>query len=198
VSYFFSTSGGYTEDVENAFEGSAAQPWLRGVDDPYDNSSPYHRWGPYSYSERGFADKLGDWVKGRFESLDVLQRGVSPRIVWAEVRGTRGNTDVTGAQLRSRLGLRDTWFYLRRVSSTTTSGMRARTVTGSSPTTAISGSVSSTRDRFVTLQRQVKDRWVKVVDVPLEGDRYEIHVRDGGAYRIVSGWAAGPVLHVSP
>jgi len=105
---------------------------------------------------------------------------------------------VTGAQLQSRLGLRDTWFYLRGVSSTTSSGMRARTVSGSSPTTAIIGSVSSTRDRFVTLQRRAGGRWRKVVDVPLQDDRYEIHVRDAGVYRIVSGWAAGPALRVSP
>src|SRR5689334_3675245 len=169
VSYFFSTSGGYTEDVENVFAGAAPQPWLRGVDDPYDNSSPYHRWGPYSYSERGFAGKLGGWVKGQFQGLDILQRGVSPRIVRAEIRGSRGNTDVSGAELQSRLGLRDTWFYLRRVSSTTSSGMRARTVNGSSPTAEIRGSVSGTRDRFVTLQRRAKSRWAKVVDVPLEG-----------------------------
>ena len=198
VSYFFSTSGGYTEDVENVFAGAAPQPWLRGVEDPYDNSSPYHRWGPYSYSERVFAGKLGGWVKGQFQGLDVLQRGVSPRIVRAEVRGSGGNTDVSGAQLRSRLGLRDTWFYVRRVSSTTSSGMRARTVTGSSPTAAISGTVSVTRDRFVTLQRKAHGRWAVVVDVPLERNSYEIHVRDAGVYRIVSGWATGPALRVSP
>ena len=119
-------------------------------------------------------------TRSRSLGLDVLQRGVSPRIVQAEVRGSGGNTDVTGAQLQARLGLRDTWFYMRRVSTTTSSGMRARTVSGSSATTVIRGSVSSARERFVTLQRQVRGRWVEVVDVPLEGNRYEIHVRDAG------------------
>jgi stage II sporulation protein D len=198
VTYFFSTSGGQTEDIENVFAGAAPQPWLQGVDDPYDNSSPYHRWGPYTYSARDFAAKLGGWVRGRFESLDILQRGVSPRIVRAEVSGSGGRTVVTGAQLRARLGLLDTWFYLRSVSSTTTSGLRVRTSSGSSPITAIKGSVTSSRDRFVTLQRQVGGKWVKVVDVPLQGRRYEIHVAEAGIYRIVAGWAAGPVLHVAP
>jgi stage II sporulation protein D len=198
VTYFFSTSGGYTEDIQNVFDGATPQPWLQGVDDPYDNSSPYHRWGPYSYSPRDFAAKLGGWVRGRFRSLDVLQRGVSPRIVRAEVRGSRGNTVVTGAQLRARLGLRDTWFYVRGVSSTTSSGLRARTSSGSRPVTAIRGSVSSSRKRFVTLQRQVRGRWVHVLDVPLQNGRYEIHVAAAGAYRVLAGWAPGPVLRVAP
>ena len=50
VTYFFSTSGGRTENVENSFIGSPAQPWLRSVDDPYDDVSPRHRWGPYRWS----------------------------------------------------------------------------------------------------------------------------------------------------
>ena len=198
VTYFFSTSGGHTEDIENVFAGTSTEPWLQGVDDPYDDSSPYHRWGPYSYSTPGFAGKLGDWVRGQFVSLDVLQRGVSPRIVRAEIRGSRGNTVVTGAQLRSRLGLRDSWFYLREVSSTTSSGLRARTSSGSSPVAAIRGTVSPSRDRFVTLQRHVNGKWAKVVEVPLTRHRYAIHVADAGVYRVLAGWAAGPVLRVRP
>src|ERR1700754_1256955 len=40
TTYFFSTSGGHTESVENSFVGSAPKPWLKGVDDPYDELSP--------------------------------------------------------------------------------------------------------------------------------------------------------------
>ena len=43
--------------------------------------------------------------------------------------GSRGSTAVTGPQLRARLGLRDTWFYVRRVSSThERRGAEARTL----------------------------------------------------------------------
>jgi stage II sporulation protein D len=198
TTFFFSTSGGYTENNENVFGGANPLPWLRGVKDPYDDASPYHRWGPYSYSTKAFGAKLGSWVRGRFRGLDVLQRGASPRVVRAEVRGSGGNAVVTGPQLRSRLGLRDTWFYLRRVSSTTTSGLRARTSSGSHPVVAIRGSVSSTRQRFVTLQRLVDGKWRKVVDVPLERKRYAIHVARAGTYRVLAGWAPGPTLRVAP
>ena len=44
VTYYFSTSGGHTENVEFSFVGSLSKPWLVGVPDPYDAQSPYHRW----------------------------------------------------------------------------------------------------------------------------------------------------------
>ena len=37
VTYFFSTSGGKTENVENSFIGALPRPWLRGVKDPFDS-----------------------------------------------------------------------------------------------------------------------------------------------------------------
>src|SRR5204863_5253181 len=98
-----SSSGGYTENVENVFTNSDPQPWLKGVADPYDSVSPYHRWGPYTFSTSGLDRKLGSYVHGRFRGLDVLERGVSPRIVRARVRGSSGNVRVTGPQLRNRL-----------------------------------------------------------------------------------------------
>jgi stage II sporulation protein D len=198
VTYFFSTSGGHTEDIENVFTGATAQPWLRGVDDPYDDSSPYHRWGPYTYSTRGFGAKLGSLVHGRFKGLAVLQRGASPRIVKAEVRGSGGNVAVSGSQLRARLGLRDSWFYVRNVSSTTSSGLRARTSSGSRSLVAIQGSVGGGSPRFVTLERRLGGRWAHVVDVPLEHGRYAIHVGEAGVYRVLAGWAPGPSLRVEP
>ena len=36
ITYFFASSGGMTENIENSFLGSAPEPWLRGVPDPYE------------------------------------------------------------------------------------------------------------------------------------------------------------------
>jgi peptidoglycan hydrolase-like amidase len=44
TTYFFSTSGGHTENIENSFVGSKPVPYLKGVPDGYDDLSPYHRW----------------------------------------------------------------------------------------------------------------------------------------------------------
>jgi stage II sporulation protein D len=119
VTYFFSTSGGKTENVENSFLGSDPRPWLKGVDDPYDDSSPRHKWGPLKLTGGQAGRKLGALVKGSFRGIKVVARGFSPRIVRAEVLGSRGRTTVTGPVLRKRLGLNDTWAYFRFFSATT-------------------------------------------------------------------------------
>ena len=41
----------------------------------------------------------------------MLKRGVSPRIVTAEVLGSRGESPVSGPELEARLGLDSTWAY---------------------------------------------------------------------------------------
>ena len=44
-------------------------------------------------------------MKGSFRGVDVVRRGASPRIVDADIVGTRGRTRVSGPQIRARLGL---------------------------------------------------------------------------------------------
>jgi stage II sporulation protein D len=122
TTFFFSTSGGKTENIENSFVGSAPKPWLKGVDDPYDDLAPRHRWKPQTLTTTQAAAKLRGLVKGRFKGINVTQRGVSPRIVRAQVLGTKGTTNVTGPQLRSRFGLFDTWAFFTTITS---SGKRA-------------------------------------------------------------------------
>ncbi len=115
VTYFFSTSGGQTEDVENTSLGNEPLPWLKSVDDPYDNASPKHRWGPYKWTLSATDHKLGSLVKGSFKGIDVIERGSSPRIVAADIVGSRGRTRVSGATIRARLGLFDSWAYFTSI-----------------------------------------------------------------------------------
>lgn len=117
ITYFFSTSGGRTEDVENTSLGSRPVPWLKSVEDPYDSVSPRHRWKPVRMSLTQAGRKLRGLVKGRFEGIQVIRRGSSPRVVVADVIGSGGRVRVTGAQLRARLGLLDTWAYFTTVST---------------------------------------------------------------------------------
>lgn len=108
TAFFFSTSGGQTENVENSFTGATPQPYLKSVDDPWDKASPRHRW-QIKYTRSSLQRKLGGWVKGTLKSVDVIKRGISPRVVRADIVGSKGRTRVTGPQLRARLGLNDTW-----------------------------------------------------------------------------------------
>src|SRR3954447_6434993 len=117
TTYFFSTSGGRTEDVENSFAGATPQPWLKSVEDPYDSVSPRHRWRPATMSLSRAGRMLRGLVRGSFRGIRVTRRGVSPRIVSAQVLGTRGATTVSGATLRAKLGLLDTWAYFTTITS---------------------------------------------------------------------------------
>ncbi|HEY1003749.1 MAG TPA: SpoIID/LytB domain-containing protein, partial [Streptosporangiaceae bacterium] len=110
VTYFFASSGGYTESIQNVWAGATPEPWLRGVPDPYDNVSqnPYHSWGS-QMSLAAAGRKLGRLVKGSLIGIAVTRRGVSPRIVQAQIIGSRGSSTVTGAQLQGIFGLADTW-----------------------------------------------------------------------------------------
>jgi SpoIID/LytB domain protein len=109
ITYFFASSGGETESVQNAFPGGAPEPWLRGVADPFDQGA-LHRWSmsiPFATA----AGRLRGLVRGSFEGIEVLRRGWSPRIVSASVLGSGGSTPVSGPELAARLGLYDTWAY---------------------------------------------------------------------------------------
>ena len=44
VAFYFSSSGGHTENIENSWQTSAV-PYLKGVSDPYDTYSPRHDLG---------------------------------------------------------------------------------------------------------------------------------------------------------
>jgi stage II sporulation protein D len=119
TTFFFSTSGGHTENVEDSFIGALPRAWLKGVDDPFDAVSPRHNWGPFTFSQATVQAKLKGLVRGSFRGITVLERGASPRIVRAEVDGTNGVTQVTGPQLRARLGLFDTWASFTYISGAT-------------------------------------------------------------------------------
>ncbi|HEX8207788.1 MAG TPA: SpoIID/LytB domain-containing protein [Solirubrobacteraceae bacterium] len=113
VTYYSSTSGGQTESVEYGFPGGTPTGYLRSVRDPADRISPYHRWA-VRFSRRTLQRRLRGVLRGRFRGVRVVRRGVSPRVVAAEVVGSRGRTRVSGDAIRDRLGLRSTWFRFAR------------------------------------------------------------------------------------
>ena len=113
--FFFSTSGGHTENNENSFLGGTPLPYLRGVPDPNEAAagSPYHSW-KRKFTQRGIEAELGGLVKGKLKRIVVSKRGASPRIITARIVGTGGSATASGPTLRARLGLPDTWAFFRR------------------------------------------------------------------------------------
>ena len=108
VTYYFSTSGGETENSEFGFSGGNPVPYLKSVRDPFDDISPVHKW-TVKLSDEEMERELDGLFQGELRRINVTKRGRSPRIVRAEVVGTKGSTEVTGATLRARLSLRSTW-----------------------------------------------------------------------------------------
>jgi stage II sporulation protein D len=113
--YYFSTSGGHTENNEFSSLGFGGTPipYLRGVEDPFDDASPYHRW-TRKFSIGKMQSMLGDVVRGKLKRIVVAKTGVSPRIVKAKLIGSGGVTTATGPTLQANLGLPDTWATFKK------------------------------------------------------------------------------------
>jgi stage II sporulation protein D len=118
--FFFSTSGGKTASVSDEWGSSQTDfPYLKSVSDPFDSISPHHRWGPTDAEDdcpnagrdcvwRGSAMRRALGL-GALGDLNA-SRNSSSRV--AEVHVNPGPVDFTGADFRSRLGLRSTWFTI--------------------------------------------------------------------------------------
>jgi len=113
TAYFFSTSGGQTENSEFGFSGGSARPYLKSVNDPHDDTSPYHRW-TVRYSQGEMESKLSGLFSGNLKKIRILEQGRSPRIVEARVVGSADSSVVSGDTLRFRLGLRSTWAKFKK------------------------------------------------------------------------------------
>jgi stage II sporulation protein D len=213
TTFFFSTSGGHTESVENSFVGAEPKPWLKGVADPYDFRSPKHRWGPITMSTSRAKAKLRGLVKGSFRRIRVVQRGLSPRIVRAEVVGSRGVTRVTGPQLRARFGLNDTWAYFTTVSSsskrsstapaTPSGGATGGAARAGTRASVLRGSIAPARPgATLRVERRSRHgerhRWTTATEVELDASgRYAVAVPSAGVYRVRYGEnVTGPSVRV--
>jgi len=103
--YFFSTSGGRTASAEDVW--GEPVPYLVSVPDPYDSISPHHDWGPFVFT----GTKLAKMLKMKGQVVDLQpELNSSGRIKVLNAIGTKGTLAVPGAVLRTKMGLRSTWF----------------------------------------------------------------------------------------
>ena len=197
VTYYFSTSGGRTENIENSFIGATPQPWLKSVRDPYDRISPRFRWRR-SFSASSMQSRLHGYVRGRFRKIKVIRRGVSPRIVRARVYGTGGTRTISGPTIRARLGLDDTWAYFTNVSSSRARAVRTAKYGTTIPTRALSGRFDpAPRGRRLAVERRAGRGWRKVGTVSTSrGGVYRARVGRPGVYRVRAGSVAGPAVRL--
>jgi len=195
VAYYFSTSGGETENVEFSFFGALPTPYLRGVEDAYDGISPRHRWR-FRFTNARLDAALG--APGRLRKVRILERGASPRIVRARVAGTRGSRTLNGSQIRSRLGLYDSWAYFNRVSTSQAATVRFARTRRSLRPLRLEGDFSPVpRRRTISLERRDARRWrhVRTLRTSRRG-AYRAAVRRRGLYRVRAGAVAGPATRI--
>jgi stage II sporulation protein D len=104
TTYYFSTSGGKTASAADVF--GFAVPYLVSRPDPWDNASPYHRWGPVLLGARTVQARL-DIDARVLDATGVVTP--SGRLRSLTVQTAQGSTTVPGVLLRTGLGLRSTW-----------------------------------------------------------------------------------------
>jgi stage II sporulation protein D len=202
VTYFFSTSGGHTENVENVFYGGQPAPYLKGVPDPTDKIAPRHRW-TFNYTTGSLSAKLRPYLRGKLKAVKVRKRGVSPRIVAADVVGSKGTRRVTGTNLRQALGAHDNWMTFKRVTTNATratsakkAGLAALVFGGGR---GLVGSIEPARSgsKLVVERRNRRGRWQRAeVGKVGAGGRYRVALKRAGTYRVKAGGAAGPAVRV--
>ena len=111
--FFFSTSGGETAANEEVW-GGVPVPYLRSVDDPHDDLSPYHRW-TVTFTAKELRRRLAGVSPGRFEAIAVDARTPSGRAATVRVTGRGGGVVLPASQVQALLGLRSTWFSFKVV-----------------------------------------------------------------------------------
>ncbi len=104
---YFSSSGGKTASAADVF--GVPVPYLLSRPDPWDQASPYHRWGPVLIGARTVQAKLG------LEARVLDAAGVptpSGRLRALTLQTTEGAETVPSGLLRTGLGLRSTWITI--------------------------------------------------------------------------------------
>jgi len=202
VTYFFASSGGHTESIQNVWAGATPEPWLVGVPDPYDGAGgdPYHRWGSQMSTSAAQA-KLGSLVKGALIGIQITKTGVSPRILTANVVGTEGSTSVTGDQLQQAFGLLTTYASFTTISGAVSTppapspAMRTFGAARGVAAQTLSGRVFPADGGKATLQSEDGGRWKTVATVTLgHGGTYSVKLPGPGTYRVAYRGLSGPAL----
>lgn len=117
--YYFAASGGKTANSEDVW--SSALPYLRSVDDPYENpdQSPHSRW-KVTYTKQQLKDLLSKKGVNIGDITDVqAEYAASGHALKITIVGTSGSKAYTKDNIRSALSLKSTNFDLIKDGGTT-------------------------------------------------------------------------------
>lgn len=195
VTYFFSTSGGRTAAIQDAWPGAKPVPYLVSVADPYDSLSPHHRWGPVTLTAAPIVRKLK--LPGSLTDLRTT-RNASERVTSLTAVTSLGSVSIPAGTVRRALDLRSTWFSVGVLAlgkpGTAVYGLAskltgvARGLTG----TAIQQSVGGGAWQRAAAVRPAPDGTFSVSVKPQPGTRYR--VAGGGAVSGAVSVAVAPLV----
>jgi len=133
--FYFSSSGGKTEDVKNVW-GSDGYPYLVSVDDPYESGNSWH----YNWQVSYTAQKIGEIMAGRGYNLGnilgvyITKRSEAGRATELVVKGSKGEQVYKNSGTRSFLSLDSQWYEI-----TTDSDVSVLAQDGSTAKTQLNG-----------------------------------------------------------
>jgi stage II sporulation protein D len=114
ATYFFSSSGGRTEDAAVVWGGDSI-PYLKGVEDPYeqDANGCYHTW-QLAFTATEAKQKLSSSGidVGEVTGIAVTERTANGRAGKVLVTGTLGETSLSGTSARAVFSLKSTNFSI--------------------------------------------------------------------------------------
>jgi stage II sporulation protein D len=193
LTYFFSSSGGRTSALTDAWPDAKPLPYLVSVDDPYDTYSPYHRWGPVVFAGSVVMKKL----KLAGVLLDarpmVNASGRAGSLVVTRIDGTA--VSVPAGTVRSALGLRSTWFG---VGSIALERPVAAVIYGTP--LDLAGRARGVGSSLVLEQKPYGETWTPVGSLePAADGSFRISLRPASTtlYRIVAGKATSSPIRVA-
>jgi len=112
--FFSASSGGRTAAIGDVWADSEPLPYLVSVEDPHDDLSPYHRWGPITFTAEELEAKLGPRLPEGLTELRV-NASASGRVRSVTAVGASESIEIPGWDVRMLLGLRSTWFEIAQL-----------------------------------------------------------------------------------
>ena len=94
------------------------------VEDPHDDISPYHGWGPMKFTAKQLVAQLGSRLPAGLKKLEVKSNrwGRAQSVIAV---GKNGSKEISGWDMRILLGLRSTWFTIEVVGNKPATGRAA-------------------------------------------------------------------------
>ncbi len=109
VAFYFSSGGGFTENVEDVF-GGPVLPYLRGISDvdangvPFDSGAPLREWATVEFPMRiiqGMLNAKPDTQVGQLRSIDLSNRSPSGRLRTVNVHGSAASRQLPAARFQA-------------------------------------------------------------------------------------------------